>query len=572
MRIALITEGTYPIATGGVSTWCDQLITGLPEHCFDVVALTGSGAGAVWKQPANVRSVRLIPIWGPAVPALRAGPRRRSWIDSTQHALNHLWDAALGPDGGNAVERTTDALRQLVGISDNVGLSHSLAARGSVAAILGAWSRHAVSAGEPPISVADAVTAAGIVDRALALVDNRLAKADVVHASSNGPSCLLALAQLWRHNTPILLTEHGVYLRERYLALYEAKMSWPVRRTVTAFLRRLCQVAHVHAHMVLPVNQFNARWERRLGALPERIHTISNGVDPAKFPMVTTEPELPTIVFVGRIDPLKDLETLISAFALVRERIPNAQLRIFGPTPKENVLYKARLVALADNLGVTEAVHWEGPSRGSRPAVEAGHLVALSSVSEGLPFTLLEAMMCGRATVNTDVGGVAECLDEQQTSGMLVAARDHAAFADACVALLSDSQMRFAMGTAARRRALAEFTLNKCLTRYREAYEAAREGRLLARSPRHAAPTRDIAGPAADEPRRTHGKRAAQATPAPLDDGLGYAPNQDPVLDDPFLEDFNHPVPEAPAAEDPALAAPGPNVPAMTDTNVGLPA
>ncbi|UWX98177.1 GT4 family glycosyltransferase PelF [Arthrobacter zhaoxinii] len=502
MRIVLITEGTYPVVTGGVSTWCDQLIVGLSEHDFDVVALSGSGAKIVWELPPNVRKVRVIPVWGPPAAPLRAGPRRRSSIDSTQAALAQLWDAALGPDVDDAVERTTNALRQLVDISDRIGLSHALATRGSVAAILGAWSRQAVSAGERQISVADAVMAAGIVDRALALVDNRFAKADVIHASSNGPSSLLALAQSWRHGTPILLTEHGVYLRERYLALYAAKMTWPVRRAVTAFLRRLCQVVHLHAHMVLPVNQFNARWERRLGAAPERIHTITNGVDPAKFRMVTTEPEVPTISFVGRIDPLKDLETLISAFALVRARVPDAQLRIFGPTPPENVSYKARLVALALSLGINDAVRWEGPSQGSRPAIEAGHLVALSSVSEGLPFTLLEAMMCGRATVNTDVGGVAECLDEHQTTGMLVAARDHVAFAEACVALLSDSQLRFAMGTAARRRALAEFTLERCLHRYREAYLAARDGRLLKQTPQHAA-------------KRVHGKHAARV-PAPV--------------------------------------------------------
>ena len=472
--MALITEGTYPIVTGGVSTWCDQLLTGLPDFTFDVVALTGSGVSKpVWDVPPNVRAVRMIPVWGPPASPLRPGPRRRTWIDTTQDALVELWDAALGPDSDDPVSRTSNALLQLIGISDRVGLAHSLTARGSVAPILNAWARHSLAPGDAPMSVADAVMAAGIVDRALALVDHHLGDVDVIHASSNGPSSLVALAHSWRHGTPVLLTEHGVYLRERYLALHGANLSWPVRRTVTAFLRRLCQVVHVHAHLVLPVNQFNARWERRLGALPARIHTISNGVDPAKFPPVTSEPAVPTISFVGRIDPLKDLETLISAFALVRERVPAAQLRIFGPTPTENVSYKAMLVALTHTVGVVEAVHWEGPSKGSQPAIEAGHVVALSSVSEGLPFTLIESMMCGRATVNTDVGGVSECLDEEQTTGMLVAARDHVAFADACVTLLTDHALRASMGAAARRRALGEFTLERCLAQYREAYEAA---------------------------------------------------------------------------------------------------
>ena len=484
MKIALVTEGTYPIVTGGVSTWCDQLISGMPEHDFHIVALTGSGADRpVWKLPGNVRSLRLIPVWGPPAAPLRPGSRRKDWIDRTQEELTLLWDAALGPDDADPVGRTTTALHNLVSVSNRIGLAHALSTRGSVAPILAAWTRHLVSDGEPPMSVADAVMAASIVDRSLALIDQRPLGADVIHASSNGPSSLIALAHSWRTGTPILLTEHGVYLRERYLALHGANFSWPVRRAVTAFLRRLCQVVVDHAHMVLPVNQFNARWERRLGARPERIHTIPNGVDPGTFLPVTSEPELPTISFVGRIDPLKDLETLISAFALVRRKVPDAQLRLFGPTPAENHAYKDGLVELAATLGVTEAVHWEGPSKGSRPAIEAGHVVALSSVSEGLPFTLIESMMCGRATVNTDVGGVAECLDEERTTGMLVPARDPAAFADACITLLTNERLRADMGAAARRRALAEFTLERCLTRYREAYAAARDVRLFGQAP-----------------------------------------------------------------------------------------
>ncbi|MCU1632302.1 MAG: putative glycosyltransferase, partial [Micrococcaceae bacterium] len=99
MKIVLVTEGTYPIVTGGVSTWCDQLIGGMPEHEFDVVALTGSGVTKLaWDLPSNVQAVRMIPVWGPPASALRPGSRRRAWVDSTQHALTQLWDAALGPD------------------------------------------------------------------------------------------------------------------------------------------------------------------------------------------------------------------------------------------------------------------------------------------------------------------------------------------------------------------------------------------------------------------------------------------------------------------------------------------
>ena len=90
MRIAMVTEGTYPVSMGGVSTWCDQLITGMPEHQFEVTAIVATGRERdAWKAPPNLAVVRRVPMWG-AWPAplrwassidLRSSMRRawRSW-------------------------------------------------------------------------------------------------------------------------------------------------------------------------------------------------------------------------------------------------------------------------------------------------------------------------------------------------------------------------------------------------------------------------------------------------------------------------------------------------------------
>ena len=67
-----------------------------------------------------------------------------------------------------------------------------------------------------------------------------------------------------------------------------------------------------------PGNVYNRSWEQRLGADPAIIRTIYNGVDPAQFAKVENEPPVPTISWAGRIDPIKDLHTLLRAFAVVR--------------------------------------------------------------------------------------------------------------------------------------------------------------------------------------------------------------------------------------------------------------
>jgi glycosyltransferase involved in cell wall biosynthesis len=101
-------------------------------------------------------------------------------------------------------------------------------------------------------------------------------------------------------------------------------------------------------------------------------------------------------------------------------------------------------------------------------AYHAGSVVALTSISEGCPYTVVEAMACGRTVVCTNVGGVAEAVGD---TGLVVPPRDVPAVADACVALLSDDARRRELGARARERVLEHFTLRRSLDAYREVYE-----------------------------------------------------------------------------------------------------
>lgn len=472
MRIALLGEGTYPITTGGVSTWCDQLVRGLPEHSFDVVTLVGAERDISWHLPGSVSSITTIPMWDPVRAAGRIARHRGR--ASVHAALAQVWKAAFAAEGPGlpdplVLAEARAGLREL-SRTRGVGLAGLLAAEGSTEHILRAWPTAPGGHRTRRITLAEAAQAAYLSDRMLAVLDRPWPEADLVHATVNGPAALLALARHWHDGTPFILTEHGVYIRERYLALAALNLPWATRYAVMALVRLTCQLAYTDAAMLAPVSDFNARWAAYLGADPGRTRRIHNGVDHGQFPPLVDEPAAPTVSFVGRIDPLKDLHTLVSAFAAARSDVPTGRLRLFGPVPRGNEGYHASVRSHIDALGLDDSVTFEGAVPTSRMAAEAGHVVALSSVSEGLPFTVVEAMMCGRATVSTDVGGVGEVVGSDGSVGLLVPAKDASAMGRALAALLGDDQSRRAMGGRARERALEMFTLDRCLDDFRLAY------------------------------------------------------------------------------------------------------
>lgn len=467
MRIGLFTEGTYPIVQGGVSTWCGHLMDGMPEHTFVPVTLVGGDVPRDLSVHANVRDLTLVPMWGrvPApLPFVDAGDARR-----LRPLLAALWRAVLDAEADlDAFAAALAALTSWRGHS----LASLLSRHGSAPHIAEGWRvLRAADPGLPSMTLADAVAAAEFCDRVLALADRDWPQVDVSHVASNGPPSVLALGRRWRDGTPILVTEHGIYLRERYLALADSGLAWSARFVIGAFLRRLTQLTYREATVVAPVSEFNRRWELELGAEPARTRTVYNGVDTRLYAPVDAEPETPTVVFVGRIDPLKGLETLVDAFAIVADEVPGAQLKLFGPTPETNRAYREGLEAQIDAAGLRDAVTFEGPVASSTLGFAEGHVVALSSISEGLPYGVIEAMMAGRPTVNTDVGGVGEIVGADGSCGLLVPPRDAAALARGLVAYLRDPALRSRTGRAARERAVRLFDMDDFIAAYRRLYD-----------------------------------------------------------------------------------------------------
>ncbi len=474
MRIALVSEGTYPFAMGGVSVWCDQLIRGMEEHDWEFVALTAdSHERALWERPDNLRHVRSLPLWSDRRPAHGWNAPPRSFLT----AYGRLCEALVRPlddDPRRAQEDRlvfTEALQSLFLTVRDLGVEPVgyLSGDAALEALVDAWR----AASSDPISLRDALETANLLDHFLRALFAQPVEADIVHSSMNGLSMLVGFAANWAHGTPLIMSEHGIYLRERYLMREAQECGRPARFLRLNLFRLLAGAGYLVSDALAPHSRYNRRWQLQNGADPARMWTMYNGVEPDLFPQARHEPDVPTIVFLGRIDPIKDLHTLLRAFATVKVAVPQARLRIFGGAAG-NEAYLSSCRELAEELGVTADVSFEGPAPSPVGAYHAGSLIALSSISEGFPYTVVEAMACGRTVVCTNVGGVMEAVAD---SGLVVPPKDSTAFGDACVELLLDDTRRRRMGSRARDRVLRSFTLERSLAAYRELYDRVSEGR-----------------------------------------------------------------------------------------------
>ena len=195
----------------------------------------------------------------------------------------------------------------------------------------------------------------------------------------------------------------------------------------------------------------------------DKLHYLPNGVDLDRFRPASTDSSPPVVGHVGHLRPEKNQQLLITAFA--RCRSDSARLRLIG-----DGVERERLASLASSLGVGERVEFLGEVADTASQYEEMTVFALSSSTEQMPLTVLEAMAAGLPVVSTDVGDVASMV--HGSNRPLVCPReDESALAEALDRILGDPGLGRDVGLANRRKCEDEFGSERCYGAWVELYE-----------------------------------------------------------------------------------------------------
>lgn len=500
-RVLLVVEGSYPVSWGGVSTWCDTLVRGLPDIEFHLLAVVAQpGMPIVFELPPNVVETTIVPLWNVRDVAesepdagLRDLRARRSATSSDAvastfaPALRGFLRGILSDDPDlDRIARDLHACHRFLKDRDlGTAMQHPAVWDVVVEEVERAYVASVDARDRRPLLLWEVTTAYQWICRWLFPIARPLPKTDVVHLAMAGAPSLVGVAAKLEHGAGLLLTEHGVFLRERYLAEAERRDSVFLKQLALGFARRVSELTYALADQVSPCCDYNQRWERVAGVSANVVETIYYGLDIDKYsPAPWPQHERPTVVWVGRINPLKDVETLLRAAALVAEQQPDVLFRLYGGAPAEDADYHRRCLELHAELGLEGVVEFAGYTNDPVAAFAESDVVVLSSVSEGFPFSILEAMLCGRPVVATAVGGIPEQILD---TGIVVEPRDPEALADGLIQLTGDLARARRLGTAARERAASLFGT--------ERFEGLHRASYLSLSPRHDEWTRSSVAP-----------------------------------------------------------------------------
>jgi glycosyltransferase involved in cell wall biosynthesis len=313
---------------------------------------------------------------------------------------------------------------------------------------------------------------------------------------STGYAGFLAAMLHWKTGRPLVLTEHGIYTKERKIDLFHSE--WirehrdpfardPVeigylRQLWIRFFESLGRMCYQACDDIITLYEANRARQIADGAAAERTRTVPNGVDLARLAplraMRSAGPPPPVICLLGRVVPIKDVKTFIRALHVAARRIPQIEGWIAGPQD-EDPSYAEECRLLAESIGVGGRLKFLGFQRIEEVMPKVGLLV-LSSISEGLPLVLLEGFAAGVPAVATDVGACRELIEGLQgedaalgPAGRVVGIADPEALAAAVCELLCSVPAWQAAQAAGITRVERYYSQERLFVEYREIYRRA---------------------------------------------------------------------------------------------------
>ena len=452
LTVCLLLEGTYPFVRGGVSSWTHQLIRALPDIDFFLYTLSPEpDQTAAYELPDNVIGMQDLLLRTDTNATGTAPPGTVSAVLSLLSMLSR-----------NDVEVPAELLRELSGVAN---MSTRLVRSREF------WNDLVRQYLERnPYYPFSEFFWTWFNSRAvlLTLLESTIPKADIYHSLCTGYAGFAATMAKAVHRKPYMLTEHGIYHRERSIEVEASDaLRGRHRDEWRNFFFGLSRLSYHSADRIITLFEANHRMELAMGAPPQKSVIIPNGIDVQRFSAVRRQPRPGFHVgLVGRVVPIKDIKTFISVARIITDHIPESRFYCVGPT-EEDPLYFSECRQLVESLGLSENFVFTG-NQDVREYYAFLDVVMLTSLSEAQPLVILEAFAVGVPVVSTRVGDVPALLAHDYR--YIAPPKDAQGLAERTIAIHEDPEGTAAWVEERKATVYREYNRDAVFQQYRDEY------------------------------------------------------------------------------------------------------
>ncbi len=463
MRVCIVAEGCYPYVVGGVSAWVHNMIRAFPEHEFIILAIVANRSMRgkfAYELPNNVAEVHELYLedadWG------KKKHRSRKMNKDQFRALQSLllnqdieweylfnWfqrpdvslgDFLMGEDFLNAVTYDYKLHYSQIVFSDFLWMMRSIYL---------------------PLFFT---------------LKMKVPKADLYHCVSTGYAGVLGSMAKYIHGGRLLISEHGIYTREREEELIKSKWAQGIYKNIwIEQFRKMSRLAYGSANIVTSLYEEARELQMELGCPAEKTRLTPNGVSLERLQDLPSEKEEEDRIYIGaviRISPVKDVKTMIQAFHFAKAKEPALKLWIMGPWDEDEA-YAEECFQLADGIGEPDIV-FTGKID-VRDYLGKMDMTILTSISEGQPLAVLESFAARKPVIATDVGNcrglIAGEKDDFGPAGVITHVMNVEEIAYAILRLARDEKLRRQMGENGYQRVKEGYRLDQMYHIYGDIYE-----------------------------------------------------------------------------------------------------
>lgn len=466
MKICIVAEGCYPYVVGGVSSWIHSMIQAYPQVEFVVLSIISNRSQSgkfKYELPENVSAVYEAYLddydWGRKPKhgkRTKLKPKEYRALRSIISDEDVDWDTVF-----EVFQRRSFSLDDLLMGADFLEIVKECYKR-----------RY------PYIVFSDFLwTMRSIYLPLFLILQTPLPKADIYHCVATGYAGVIGSMARHFYRSGLLISEHGIYTREREEELLKAGWVAGIYKNIWIDqFHKMSRLAYDRADIVTSLYAHARELQIGMGCPEEKTRVTPNGImveQLEKLPGKTEEDEkYINIGAVLRVTPIKDVKTMIRAFAFAKEKNKRLKLWIMGPCDEDEE-YADECYELVEVLKVPDIVFTGRVN--VKDYLGRMDFTILTSISEGQPLTILESYAAHKPVIATDVGNCRGLIygedDGCGTAGILTHIMNTAEIAGAMLELARSKQLREEMGECGYRRVCKRYRIQQMRRTYEELYE-----------------------------------------------------------------------------------------------------